>query len=102
MTSTDKYKNYETEWPKFCVDPDQIVTFNGVDMKIKDVPDREARADWGMGHYGVHMRGRKIHPEITPGGWKYDPESCLLAGESRGISIGDGEICCPGCGLDGT
>jgi DNA polymerase len=84
------------------VDLGEIVSINGEDVRIGDIPYPDSVL-FGVGHdpaYKLDRRG------IIPGDYPYTPETCLLAGEpgrNRNKWINDGTILiCTGCGLDGT
>lgn len=93
------------------IDPEQLVNYNGQEMKLKNVPDREARFVWGLGHDGVHFSRLKPEARIPPSSmepplekWPYEIEWCPFnAPEDNFVWIQNGQILvCPGCGLDGT
>lgn len=90
------------DWRAECVDPNAIVEYNGSEMRLRDVPDAEIRAMMGVGHYPGDIRHRKVHLAPNGGIWEYKPDTCVAASILRGMPIGDGEIACYGCGLDGT
>lgn len=74
---------------------DLMVTFNGEQMMIKDVPDETIREQLGYGHPG--WRSREVHP-----GYEVHPGECTY-GHLQWTWINDGQnLVCPRCGLDGT
>jgi len=81
---------------------DELVTYNGTRMRVRDVPDRLLRAMWGYGHAAA--RGRVGRLIWRPGLWFYTPDTCQLAeAPSATRWVEDGQtLVCIGCGLDCT
>jgi hypothetical protein len=77
---------------------DQIVTYNGIRMRVRNMPGQGTRALWGYGH-GLHRR-----PVWRPGLWFYTPDSCELADVASATRWVEGgrTLICLGCGLDCT
>lgn len=94
------------------VDGDELTTFNGQMMKIRDVPDAFVRHMLGFGH--SFKPGRDAVRVKPDGPWPYEPDVCPRADEQTGVwlnkecepagpDLEDGEyLVCPGCGLDCT
>jgi hypothetical protein len=81
---------------------DNVVEVDGVEMKIRDVPDPFLRAMWGYGHFAVEIAQR---PVITVPGrtWPYTPETCLTDDYTFKCEwLDEQTMVCPGCGLDCT
>lgn len=79
---------------------DEITEFNGVAMKIKDVPDQFIRAMLGFGH----TKSRSLPFVVIPGEWEFTPDVCEVAALS-GATLWIHEetyLVCAGCGLDCT
>lgn len=76
---------------------DSVTEVNGVDMKVRDIPDRDLRAMMGAGHSNSDLRLRERHP-----GFETSPEDCLSTTQT-GTWINDGQnLVCSTCGLDYT
>lgn len=83
------------------IDPDEIVTFNGEQIAIKDIPLASDRHLFGFGHYSVPGREVITSEDGTP--WPYEPDTCPRADETQWTWIHNGTyLVCPGCGTDGT
>lgn len=81
------------------INPDDLVTYNGEEIKVKDVPDRYARsAIFGYGHMPIE-KWRKVFP-----GYPHSPDTCTQHNNGTDWDwINDGQnLVCPGCGLEGT
>lgn len=90
---------------------DDRVGYNGMYMKIKDIPDPYVRAGLGVGHWPNH--GRPV-VELEDREFPLTPDTCLVdiyGGEW--IKMGECDACetlnyccerlvCTGCGLDCT
>lgn len=76
-------------------DPDVLtIRLDGELVAVSEIPNREMRAVFGMGHHPRHMTGRKIHLGIFP----YTVDTCRedeRRSEWRGTNL-----VCIGCGLD--
>jgi hypothetical protein len=82
-----------------AVNVEEIVSINGKEMPLKDVP-YPARAMFGYGHPAVYKQEGR---EVQPGDWPHTPETCQRADEGHGEWINGGTtLVCPGCGLDCT
>lgn len=78
---------------------DDTVEFNGVEMRIRDVPSAFVRAGLGVGHFPGHCRQVVEVPGRT---FPHTPETCLVD-MHKGEWLPDGtQLYCTGCGLDGT
>ena len=77
---------------------DVIFNYNGVEMKVRDCPDRMVRKFMGVGHFNPYAR-----PVATNDLWPYSPESCEYADFTEGHWDREGSVLiCAGCGLDCT
>lgn len=79
--------------------------YNGVVMKIKDIPDEFIRTMLGYGHVG--WRSRQVI-DVEGRTWETTPDKCTY-GSNRWEWVGDPEdngdpqyLVCPKCGVDGT
>ena len=75
---------------------DEIVNYNGKDIKIRDLPMSE-RPFFGYGHFPSHI----VRP-LIPGDWPYTPSTCLEADSMTGVWVDDEHLACTGCGADFT
>lgn len=82
------------------IDPRATIKYNGVEIRVEDLPTADLRASMGYGHYGPF---RRPVIERTDGkSWPYTPNMCLLAANTRGVWVDPEHLACPGCGLDMT
>jgi hypothetical protein len=87
---------------KHAIDPKLITGYKGEDMAIEDIPDPAIRSMMGYGHpaYDVKHFEHLTRRDNVP--WSYTPETCLIAGNLKGVWIDSDHLVCPGCGLDYT
>ena len=81
---------------------DRTIDYNGVALKISEVPDVYDRAMLGYGHWPSEIAQR---PVVTMSGrvWPYSPETCLTDDYIFTCEWFDEHtLVCPGCGLDCT
>lgn len=80
---------------------DQIVSYNGEDMKIKDIPDPIVRQMLGYGHAAHPSRTVVRAPGLTP---TTTPDKCTNGPTDwTWVKVGGTwYLACPMCGLDGT
>lgn len=80
---------------------DDIVEINGKLTAIKDIPNANLRATFGVGHFPGHGREVVSVPNRV---FEFTPETCLTDLYSgRGEWVNDGKnLICRGCGLDCT
>ncbi len=85
-------------------DPDQIVSYNGEEMRIADIPDPFVREMFGMGHAETYGREVITEDDSGPRKWPFQVHTCLYSGEQFATEwVRNGEILvCIGCGLDCT
>lgn len=88
---------------------DEEIEYNGVTMKVKDIPDASMRVMLGYGHtsrpkpFVIAVEGRTW--ETTPDVCTYGPrdwEWVTGAGPDHGYGVVAEYLVCPKCGLDGT
>jgi len=80
---------------------DQIASYNGEDMKIRDIPDEFVRQMLGYGHIGWQGRTVVRAPGLTPA---TTPDKCTNGPYGwTWVTVGGVQyLVCPMCGLDGT
>lgn len=87
---------------RLVTDPKGLVTVNGEDFHIEDVPSIALRASFGYGHYSFDIKRREHlkRPDKLP--WPYTPSTCLTPNGHIGVWVDEEHLACPGCGLDFT
>lgn len=75
---------------------DQLISYDGVEMAVRDCPDRLVRVLAGFGH-DINER------PVAPGRWPFMIDRCEWADQPAFRWNPDGTLLrCLGCGLDGT
>lgn len=87
---------------RLVTDPKGLVTVNGEDFHLEDVPSIRLRAAFGYGHFPGDVKHREhlIRPDELP--WPYTPSTCLVPEGKVGVWVDEEHLACPGCGLDFT
>lgn len=86
-----------------AIDPRALVTVNGEEFRIEDLPSTALRECFGYGHrtWDVDHREHLTRPDGLT--WPYTPLNCLVTGSGGpGVWIDAEHLVCPGCGLDFT
>ena len=87
------------------VDQDKVMSYNGKEMALRDIPDRQVRNLCGLGHSEWDIEHNPRHPpaRFNLAKWEFTAADCARADETKGIWDEAGEaLVCPGCGLDFT
>lgn len=87
------------------VDPMEKINFNGVNMRILDLPGSDHQAMMGYGHFPGVLGVPLPRPDGVE--WAYTPETCQVSSGKQGVTplgvwIDEEHLVCPGCGLDLT
>lgn len=83
---------------------DRLITWGGVDIPVRAIPDLEERAACGVGHFPFDVHHRSVLPAPADQAWPYKPETCLtdLYLGQGGLWVDPEHLACRGCGLDFT